>query len=195
MVVPAVFLDRDGVINANVCRDGRAVAPTSLDDFRLLPGVDAGVRRLKIAGFVVVVVTNQPDIATGRTPASVVDAMHAVLRNRVCVDDIRVCPHVDEDGCLCRKPNPGLLLAAAADHGLALADSYMVGDRWRDISAGRAAGCTTILLAPDEKLAPEPFPPHCEEPGFVVPSLSEAVDLILAETFGRRVPPAAVRTV
>ncbi len=189
-----MFLDRDGVLNANVEREGRPVAPTTLDDFRLLPGVEDGVRRLKIAGFLVVVVTNQPDLATGRTSWDIVDAMHAALRRQVRVDDIRVCPHVDEDGCACRKPRPGLLLAAGAEYGLALANSYVVGDRWRDVAAGQAVGCVTVLLVPDGGTTPEPLPAGCQ-PDFVVTSFSEAVDLILADTLGRRMRPVAMRTV
>jgi len=191
---PAVFLDRDGVLSANVTRDGRLVAPTSVDQFQLLPGVPEGVSRLKIAGFVTVVVTNQPDIATGRSSWGLVESMHAVLRRRVAVDDIRVCPHVDADNCECRKPKPGLLVAAAADHRLALSDSYLIGDRWRDVAAGRAVGCTTILLQPGDDVAQEAFPPGCV-PDFVVTSFPEAVDLILARTFHRGVAAAAARTV
>jgi D-glycero-D-manno-heptose 1,7-bisphosphate phosphatase len=194
MVARAVFLDRDGVLNANMVRDGRLVAPTALADFRLLPRVDADVRRLKIAGFVVVVVTNQPDLATGRTSWETLDAMHALLRRRVAVDDIKVCPHLDEHGCGCRKPKPGMLLAAEAERGLALRDSYLVGDRWRDVAAGHAAGCTTMLVVPDDQPPAEPLPPTCH-PDVLVPSLSEAVDVILARTFGRHVRPVAVRTV
>jgi D-glycero-D-manno-heptose 1,7-bisphosphate phosphatase len=193
MVAPAVFLDRDGVLTANVLRDGRPVAPTTLDDFRLLPGVEGSVRRLKIAGFTVVVVTNQPDLATGRTSLATLNAMHSLLRHRVLVDHIKVCPHVDADGCRCRKPNPGLLLTAAEEHGLTLADSYMVGDRWSDVAAGQAAGCTTILLVPQGS-PPESSRPSCHADA-IVTSLSEAVDVIMAATFGRHIRPLVERTV
>jgi D-glycero-D-manno-heptose 1,7-bisphosphate phosphatase len=180
MVVPAVFLDRDGVLTANVERDGRPVAPTTLADFRLLPGVEAGVGRLKDAGFVVVVVTNQPDLATGRTSRETLEAMHDILRRAVPVDDIRVCPHVDADACECRKPKPGLLLAAAADHGLALERSFLVGDRWRDVGAGQAAGCAATILLATEGCSPEPQAVDCH-PDFVAASLPDAVDLILQQ--------------
>jgi D-glycero-D-manno-heptose 1,7-bisphosphate phosphatase len=169
----AVFLDRDGVINANMERDGRPVAPTTLDDFRLLPGVEDAVRRLRDAGLVVVVVTNQPDIATGRTARATVDAMHDVIRNRLPVDDIKMCTHVDGDNCLCRKPKPGMILEAAAERGIDLPHSYVVGDRWRDVDAGRAAGCLTILV--DNGYEPD----RSQAPNAVVGSLPEAVDFII----------------
>lgn len=169
----AVFLDRDGVINANLERNGRPVAPTSLAEFRLLPGVEDAVRQLKAGGFKVIVITNQPDVADGRTARSTVDAMHDLVRSRLAVDDIRVCFHNDSAGCACRKPKPGMILDAAAEHGLDLAASYVVGDRWRDIAAGRAAGCMTFFVDYGYK-QDEP-----NLPDKVVKSLSEAAALIL----------------
>jgi D-glycero-D-manno-heptose 1,7-bisphosphate phosphatase len=146
MVARAVFLDRDGVLNANIERDGRPVAPWRLEDFKILPGVPEAVSELKRAGFVIVVVTNQPDIATGRTSPATLAAMHDELCRRVEIHDIRVCPHVDADACACRKPKPGMLVEAAADHSIAHDRSWLVGDRWRDIAAGHAAGCRSILV-------------------------------------------------
>ncbi len=143
---PAVFLDRDGVINRSNVIEGKPYAPRRLADFRLLPGAVAAVERLRAAGFKVVVVTNQPDIGNGLVDAAEVEAMHARLRQRMSVDDIRVCPHRQTDGCACRKPAPGMLLAAAAEHGIDLSASYMVGDRNSDIVAGAEAGCYTLLI-------------------------------------------------
>jgi D-glycero-D-manno-heptose 1,7-bisphosphate phosphatase len=174
MVRAAVFLDRDGVINANILRDGKPVAPTQRDEFRLLPGVEDAVRRLKNAGYLVIVCTNQPDVATGRTARTALDAMHGLVREKLNVDDIKACFHTDNDGCDCRKPKPGMLLAAAREHGIDLAASYMVGDRWRDVAAGRAAGCRTIFV--DHEYEQE----ERHEPDFAVASLPQAVDIILA---------------
>jgi len=174
MVARAVFIDRDGVINENVQRDGRPVAPTRLEDFRFLPGVDQAAARLKAAGFVLVVVTNQPDIATGRTPREVAEAMNDKVRQRLPVDDVKMCAHVDQDGCECRKPKPGMLRAAAAERGIDLAASYMIGDRASDIGAGRAAGCVTILV--DSAAG---APPVRQESDMVARSLREAAQLIL----------------
>ena len=144
--VRAVFLDRDGVLNCSEVRRGKPVAPRRLADYRLLPGVAKAVQSLKRAGFLVIVVTNQPDIGNGLVDASVVQAMHAKLRSLVAVDDIRVCPHRQDQGCACRKPRPGMLLAAAKDWKIDLKNSFMVGDRDGDIVAGQAAGCYTLLI-------------------------------------------------
>lgn len=173
MVRRAVFLDRDGVINANVERDGRPVAPTTMEEFRFLPGVEDAVRRMKEAGYLVIVCTNQPDVATGRTERATVDAMHELVRARLAVDDIRICFHTDAHGCACRKPKPGMLMEAARDHNIDLTASYMVGDRWRDVIAGRTAGCLTIFVDYGYK---QDGP---NEPDAVVGSLSEAANLIL----------------
>jgi D-glycero-D-manno-heptose 1,7-bisphosphate phosphatase len=142
----AVFLDRDGVINRAIVRDGRPYAPASLAELELLPGVDAALARLKQAGFLLIVATNQPDIGKGLLPGEVVEHMHEYLRSRLPIDDFKVCCHTDEDGCRCRKPKPGMLTETAAERSIRLSDSFMVGDRWRDIEAGRNAGCKTILI-------------------------------------------------
>jgi D-glycero-D-manno-heptose 1,7-bisphosphate phosphatase len=146
MVTRAVFADRDGVLCANVMRDGRPVAPTRLEDFRLLPGVEDSVRALKSAGYLVVVVTNQPDVGTGRTPRATVEAMHDIIRSTLDVDDIKACFHTNADGCTCRKPKPGMILEAAAERAIDLPASYVIGDRWSDVAAGQEAGCATIFV-------------------------------------------------
>lgn len=174
MAKRAVFFDRDGVINANLVRDGRAYAPRTLAEFRLLDGVEDAVRRVKEAGFLTIIATNQPDVPDGITPRETVDAMHAELRRRLPLDDIRICFHTDADNCSCRKPKPGLLLAAAADYEIDLRSSYFVGDRWRDIHAGQAAGCFTILV--DHGLHQD----KPTRPDKTVSSLAEAVAFILA---------------
>lgn len=143
---PAVFLDRDGVLVATEVRGGKPFAALALDRFRVLPRAPAAVRALASAGFVTVVVTNQPELARGNVDSATMDAMHARLRAAMPIEAIYVCPHDARDGCGCRKPAPGMLLQAAADLDLDLAGSYMVGDRWRDVGAGRAAGCTTVLI-------------------------------------------------
>jgi D-glycero-D-manno-heptose 1,7-bisphosphate phosphatase len=146
MVTRAVFADRDGVLCANMMRDGRPVAPTRVEDFRLLPGVIESVRALKSAGYLVIVVTNQPDVGTGRTPRATVEAMHDIIRTRVAVDDIKACFHTSADACACRKPKPGMILEAASERAIDLPASYVVGDRWSDVAAGREAGCSTIFV-------------------------------------------------
>jgi D-glycero-D-manno-heptose 1,7-bisphosphate phosphatase len=143
---PAVFLDRDGVLNRPVIRAGRPYPPTSVEQFEIYPEVPAACRRLRQLGFTLVVVTNQPDIARGQLDAEVVDAIHERLRHEIELDGVYTCPHDDADACSCRKPAPGLLLTAAADLGIDRGRSIMVGDRWRDVEAGRRAGCRTVHI-------------------------------------------------
>ncbi len=142
----AVFVDRDGVINKAIIRDGRSLPPYSLSELEILPGVPEAVDRLRAAGFLVIVATNQPDVATGILRREVVDDLNDYIRRHVVLDDVRVCVHRDEDACACRKPKPGMLLDAARQFDVDLVRSFMVGDRWRDIDAGNAAGCRTILV-------------------------------------------------
>jgi D-glycero-D-manno-heptose 1,7-bisphosphate phosphatase len=167
----AVFLDRDGVINRAVVRDGKPYAPALPEDLEVLPGVDDALDRLKSAGYALVVVTNQPDIARGTTTAAAVETIHTRLLASLPLDEIRMCPHDDDARCPCRKPRPGLLLRPPVYD---VAASLMVGDRWRDIEAGRAAGCRATILV-DHGYA-EALP---HEPDVRVRSLAEAADWIL----------------
>ncbi len=142
----AVFLDRDGVLARALVRDGKAYAPVTPEEMEIEDEAAAALARLKAAGFVLVVVTNQPDVGRGVTRREDVETMHAALRAALPLDDCYVCYHDDADGCACRKPKPGMLLEAAAAHGIDLAGSFMVGDRWRDVDAGAAAGCRTVWI-------------------------------------------------
>jgi len=165
-------LDRDGVVNRAEVRNGVPHPPQSLEDFQLLTGAVEAVDRLRDAGFAVVIVTNQPDVARGDQQRAVVESMNDVVRKALEPDSIMVCYHGDADGCECRKPAPGMLLAAAEELGLDLARSFMVGDRWRDIDAGRRAGCQTVFI---DRGYEERQP---EVPDAVVSDLTEAVDWI-----------------
>jgi D-glycero-D-manno-heptose 1,7-bisphosphate phosphatase len=169
----AVFLDRDGVINRTVVRNGKPYPPASVEAIEVLPGVAEALARLHDAGYRLVVVTNQPDISRGVQDRAVVDAMHAKLATALPIDDFRVCAHDDPDGCDCRKPKPGLLRQAAEAAGIDLRASFIVGDRWRDIEAGRAVGCRTIFIDYDYA---ESRP---GAPDLTVRSLAEAADWIL----------------
>ncbi len=174
-MIRAVFLDRDGVLNASMVRHGKPYPPDSAADMTVLPGAVEATRVLKAAGFRLVVVTNQPDVRTGRQTQVGLDAIHARLRSLMPLDDIRVCAHVDEDHCACRKPKPGLLLEAARDFDIDLGNSFMVGDRWRDIEAGRAAGCRTVLVGAGYEEQP------AEGYDVAVTSLLEASGWILSQ--------------
>lgn len=146
MMRRAVFLDRDGVLNRVVVRNGKLHPPSGPSEVEVLPGAVEACTILQAAGFLLIVVTNQPDVARGTQQYEIVEAINRVLRAQIPVDDIRVCYHDGPDGCSCRKPQPGLLLQAAKDWEIDLAKSFMVGDRWKDIEAGRRAGCKTVLI-------------------------------------------------
>jgi D-glycero-D-manno-heptose 1,7-bisphosphate phosphatase len=142
----AVFLDRDGVLNRGVVADGKPFAPVNVAELELMPGVPESLARLSAAGFLLIVATNQPDVARGRASRAGIDEIHDWMRQHLPLTAIRVCFHDDQDLCACRKPKPGLLIAAAVDYEIQLERSFMIGDRWRDIGAGKAAGCTAILV-------------------------------------------------
>jgi D-glycero-D-manno-heptose 1,7-bisphosphate phosphatase len=166
----AVFLDRDGVLNEPVVRAGRPHPPSCLEELVLYPDVPESLARLKAAGFSLVVVTNQPDVARGTQTKQGVEQLNAAICAQLPLDDVRVCYHDDDDNCGCRKPRPGLLTAAPRYD---LNRSFMIGDRWRDVEAGTRAGCRTILI--DRGYAERRAVADAH-----VRSLSAAVDWILA---------------
>ena len=172
----AVFLDRDGVLNTAIVREGKPFPPRSMEEFQFIPGVKAALQELKDAGFLLIVVTNQPDVARGRQSRETVERMHRHLRAELPVDEVLVCWHDDGANCDCRKPRPGLLLAAAQDFGIDPGKSFLIGDRWRDIEAAHRAGCAPVWI--DHGYAEQkPAIP----PAFTGASIHEAVQWILAQ--------------
>ena len=157
----AVFLDRDGVLNRTFVRGGVSHPPDCLEEFELLPGVVTAARRLTSAGFVLVVVTNQPDVARGRQTRQRVEQLNDVVRRELPVLEVVTCFHDTADGCPCRKPKPGMLLEAARRWRLDLGRSFMVGDRWSDVVAGQAAGCVSILVETPHSGRERCRPDHC----------------------------------
>ncbi len=172
---PAVFLDRDGVLNEPIVVNGVPHPPVNAADLVLMEGATNACQRLRSAGLPLVIVTNQPDIARGALSRADVDAINAALQQRLDVDMLLVCPHDDADGCSCRKPQPGMLLQAAELLQIDLARSVMVGDRWRDVMAGRRAGCATVLIA-------HGYDERSIAADLAVNSLEEAVPWILKHT-------------
>lgn len=142
----AVFLDRDGVLNRAVVRDGRPYPPATAAAVEIAPDARVALATLKAAGFVLIVVSNQPDVARGTSTPAAVEEINAVLGAVLPVDRFIMCYHDDAEGCRCRKPRPGMLLDGAAQFNVDVSRSYMIGDRWRDVEAGVAAGCATIFL-------------------------------------------------
>jgi len=174
----AVFLDRDGVINRSVVKDGKPYPPSIIGDVKILPGVPEALEKLREAGFLLICVTNQPDVARGKQNKEAVEAINELLLESLSLDEIIVCYHDDCDECRCRKPLPGMLLDAAKRFSVNLKESFMVGDRWRDIEAGQNAGCRTVLIEYNyEEKPPLPLKP----PDVKLGSLSEAADWILQQ--------------
>jgi len=172
----AVFLDRDGVINRAFIVNGIPTPAKALDQLRVLPRVGEALTMLRSAGFELVVVTNQPDVARGNLSMEAVEAMHRQLQKELQIKHFYTCFHDDLDDCLCRKPKPGLLTLAASELDLDLNASFFVGDRSKDIAAGQAAGCKCFFIdySYDE--------PHPKMPYLKVSSLFEAAQAVLEET-------------
>jgi D-glycero-D-manno-heptose 1,7-bisphosphate phosphatase len=174
---PAVFLDRDGTLNAPVIRSGKPFPPASIKEFILLNNVAAGCHDLHSAGYVLVVATNQPDVGRGTQSKATVEAMHDHLMELIpTISRIEVCydPGTETPPSGFRKPAPGMLFQAARELSLDLKNSWMIGDRWRDVDCGRNAGCKTIFIdfGYRETLR--------EKPDYIVRSFPEAVGIILA---------------
>jgi len=174
--VASVFLDRDGVINRAIVCDGRPHSPATLDEFQIVDDAGEACRRLKAAGFLLIIATNQPDVGRGRQIREIVEQMHAQILERLPIDRIEVCYDAGDTPSEFRKPAPGMLLRVARELGVSLKRSFMVGDRWRDIDCGHAAGCTTILIDYGYREALR------QPPDYRVKNLREATDTVLATT-------------
>lgn len=178
----AVFLDRDGVLNEVCFFDGVASTPRSVQDLVIHTSAAAELGRLREAGYALIVVSNQPDIARGGLRPEDLAAINDGLRQALPLDAIYVCPHDRTAGCACRKPKPGLFQQAAADWGIDLGRSAMIGDRWVDLAAARAAGVAGILLETQWSWSPtsEGQPPPDLEPRFRAPTLGGCIDFVLS---------------
>lgn len=172
----AIFIDRDGVINHLVSRDGGMYSPRLVTDFQIFPSVPDAIKQIREAGYLVVVVTNQPDISRGLLKPNVLDEMHQLLRAICQVDAIYVCPHDNSDNCLCRKPLPGMLLQATTDLSIDLNNSWMIGDRATDMQAGTAVGLSNIFIASGQEQRSELIPEKGIVASFI--TLLEAIQFI-----------------
>ena len=172
------FLDRDGVINRSILVDGVPKPPVSIREVEILDGVVEAIEKLKENNFVPVVITNQPDVARGLTTRSEVDSINAFIGGKTGIEYFYTCFHDDDDQCSCRKPAPGLIFRSAKELNLDISNSFMIGDRWRDISAGQAAGCASFFIdySYSEKSPETPFT--------TVYSLLEAVQMMIGEPLG-----------
>ena len=170
----AVFFDRDGVLNHAIVREGKPYPPSTLSELHIEEDAPAELYRLTGQGFILICVTNQPDVARGTQTREVVESVNEAIRRVLPLKDIRVCYHDDADHCRCRKPEPGLLLDASQEYDIDLSSSFMIGDRWRDIEAGKRAGCRSIWINRGY-IEKQPDP----KDAVFVSSLKEAVDIIL----------------
>jgi len=171
----AVFFDRDGVLNRAAVRGGLPYSPQAESELEIVPEARAALESLAALGYLLIVATNQPDVARGKQTREAVEALNVQLRRALPLDDVYVCFHDDADACECRKPKPGMLLQAAARYDIDLAASFMVGDRWRDIEAGRRAGARTIFIDHGYR-EPKPDPPA----DATVSDLAQAADWIVS---------------
>ena len=155
-------------------RDGVPYPPANIGELEILPGVIEALEKLHTACQLLIVVTNQPDLARGITAKADIEQINAELFSRLRLDDIKTCYHDSGDGCLCRKNLPGALLAASKEYYIDLSQSFIVGDHWRDIEAGQSAGCKTFLLIMDIKKS-------SLSADFIVSSLAKAAEIIIGE--------------
>lgn len=174
----AIFLDRDGVLNESIVKNGKPYPPANLTELRMADDVLPALQLLKSLGYLLIGATNQPDVARGTTSRETVESINATLMNALPLDTIRVCYHDDNDACSCRKPLPGLLIDAAKEQNIHLAESVMIGDRWKDIEAGQKAGCKTIWLNKNYEEAKPKIPPD-----FTATSLMQAAKWIQENIF------------
>ena len=174
---PAIFFDRDGVLTVSKRIQGKGFAPRKLKDFCLYQDAIASTRKTRDAGFLNIVVSNQPDIATGLLKPSVLSEMNDILFQELALDDVFNCRHISENNCNCRKPKPGMINSAADKFNIDLSSSWIIGDRDCDIEAGINAGVQTIFV--DRRWASE----NGFEADFRCKSLGEAVDFILKTRF------------
>lgn len=159
----AIFLDRDGVINKLIIREGKAQAPYTLEEFALYPGVEEALKIIKEAGYLAIIVTNQPDVARGWVKKESVELVNSKIQELLPIDEIKICFHTNDDKCVCRKPLPGMLLEAAMTWDIDLKASFMVGDRYGDVSAGAKAGCKTVLIGAGDAQGIHPSPDYRAE--------------------------------
>lgn len=173
LINKAIFLDRDGVLNKVVLRNNKPYPPANLDELVLCDGAESALEKLSYAGYLLIAVTNQPDVARGKTSLATVEKINNYLASKLSLNKFYVCLHDDVDKCSCRKPLPGLILQAANEFKIDLSQSFMIGDRWKDIAAGKAAGCKTIWI--NANYAEE----QPQDPNYTATSLQEASAWIL----------------
>jgi D-glycero-D-manno-heptose 1,7-bisphosphate phosphatase len=172
LVKSAIFFERDGILNEVEINRNQQVVPTTLAAFKVKPEVPELLKKLKDAGFLLIVTTNQSGVSHGTLSRRELDHMHEILRRRAPVDDIFLCAHAEADHCPCRKPKPGLFTEAAFKYQLSLEHCFVVSDKWQDAEAAQNVGATSLLLK-----SPWNGKSHHD---FVLPTLEATVDKLLS---------------
>ena len=170
----AIFLDRDGILNFTAVKNGKSHPPLNLKETIINPSAKLVLPILKQEGYLLIGITNQPDVVRGEQKQEVIEEINNHLLNCLPLTEIFVCYHDNEDNCNCRKPKPGLIFQAAQKYKISLTNSYMIGDRWKDIEAGKCAGCKTIFI--DYKYNEG----HTDtKPDYSVDDISEIIEIII----------------
>ena len=151
----AIFLDRDGVINKSIIANGKPYAPLLFEDFVFYEDTKKAIVVIQSLDYKTIIVTNQPEINKGNLNHEELKRMNDRIYNELKIDDIFVCEHTSEEDCDCRKPKPGMILNASKKHNIDLSQSFLIGDRYKDIESAHAAGCNSIFI--DRKYS-EKFP-------------------------------------
>jgi D-glycero-D-manno-heptose 1,7-bisphosphate phosphatase len=142
----AIFIERDGILNELSTETKKPIPPRTLEEFRVKSEAGPALYELKAAGFILIATTNQPGLSCGYQSRRELDRIHDVLRRRLPLDDLMVCPHDESDYCPCRTPRPGLLIEAAFKWQVNLEYSFVVSNKWQDAEAARFVGCTSLLV-------------------------------------------------
>ena len=170
----ALFIDRDGVINHSIVYKKKPFAPRLFEELKIISGVEKALIKSRTFGFLNIIISNQPDLSNKLISFEESNKINSFLRKTLCIDNIYICPHNNDDKCICRKPKPGLILKAAKDLKIDIKKSYMIGDRWKDIAAGELAGCVKCFFIDYGYNEPKPSGPYT-----LIKSLNDAVNNII----------------
>lgn len=173
VVNKAVFLDRDGVLNHPIIKNGKSYPPQFLKDFVIYEDAYEATKRLKQHGFLLVVVTNQPDVGRGTQNLETVEKMHSLLISKLPIDRVEMETDEDSENY---KPKPGMITRSSKLLGIDISKSYMIGDRWRDVGAGQNAACRKTILIDRGNAEPLNYIPN-----YACSTLLDAVEYILQD--------------
>ncbi len=172
----AFFFDRDGILNKSIIKNHKPYSPRFPGELNLNRGLLSFIKKLKKRGFLIIVVSNQPDIKNGKLSSYSLNLMNSIIKKFFLVDEIYICTHGKNDNCECRKPKPGMLIEASKKWNIELSRSYLVGDRCKDIEAGKSMNCTTIFI---DYNYDEPKPKNCNYIFFGISKMIKSIEKII----------------